>query len=78
VSPAWPAEPAPAAPPGSAAGHDPARRRRRLGPADVDDLPAGRQAPGQPWIHHDDVPDRSLRPVPAGTLGEPHQSVAVR
>ena len=43
-----------------------------LGPADVDDLPPSRPAPVQPRIHADDLPDRPLRPVPAGPLGEPH------
>lgn len=33
---------------------------------------AGRPAPRQPRIHPDDLPDRSLRAVAAGPLGEPH------
>ena len=43
-----------------------------LGPADVDDLPPCRPALVQPRIHADDLPDRPLRPVPAGPFGEPH------
>jgi hypothetical protein len=31
-----------------------------LGLSDVDNLPPSRPAPGQPRIHPDDLPDRSL------------------
>ena len=72
VSPAWPAAPAPASPLGRWPAMIPHGGGGELGPADVDDLPAGRPAPGQPRIHPDDLPDQSLRAVLAGPLGEPH------
>ena len=43
-----------------------------LGLSDVDNLPPSRPAPGQPRIRPDDLPDRPLRSVPTGPLGEAH------